>query len=131
MRNKGMANSNTYDSSWDREGNEAAWNEKYAGWKKRDWEEWLSERLSFPFIADRIEDLESGAFGIREEAFFGVGHSMKVLSIKDEDETHGIIVKVREGRRIGYVPLCELEVTPRKNANYWPVREYMVWFANR
>ena len=63
--------------------------------------------------------------------FFGVGHSMKVLSIKDEDETHGIIVKVREGRRIGYVPLCELEVTPRKNANYWPVREYVVWFANR
>ena len=33
-----MANSNTYDSSWDREGNEAVWNEKYAGWKKRDWE---------------------------------------------------------------------------------------------
>ena len=82
-------------------------------------------------MADRTEDLDSDPLVIREEAFFGVGHSMKVLSIKDEDETHGIIVKVREGRRIGYVPLCELEVTPRKNANYWPVREYVVWFANR
>lgn len=31
----------------------------------------------------------------------------------------------------GYVPLCDLEVTSRKDRNFWPVREYAVWFANR
>ena len=126
-----MAKTDTYDPSWDREGNEEAWNEKHAEWESRDWSLWLSENLSFPFIADRTEDLNKDILVLREEALFGIGHSMKVLSIMEEDETHGFIVKVREGRRIGHVPLCELQVTPRKNKNYWPVREYVVWFANR
>ena len=56
---------------------------------------------------------------------------MKVLSIMEEDDKYGIIVKVREGRRVGHVPLCELQAAPRKNPNYWPVREYAVWTANR
>jgi hypothetical protein len=131
LRKEDMAKSDTYDSSWDREGNEDAWNTKHAEWKGRDWGKWLSEHLSFPFMSDRTEDPDDDALTIREDKYFGIGHSMKVLSINQEDETHGIIVKAREGRRIGYVPLCELEVTPRKNKNYWPVREYVVWFANR
>lgn len=125
-----MAKIDTYDSSWAREGNEDTWNEKYTEWESRDWEKWLSDNLSFPFIADRTE-VPDDVLTIREDVFFGIGHSVKVLSISEEDKTHGIIVKAREGRRIGYVPLCELEVTPRKNKNYWPVREYVVWFANQ
>ena len=126
-----MARNETYDSSWDMEGNEDAWNGKYAEWKSRDWGNWLSERLSFPFFADRTESGDGDAFLSEINKPFGVGHSMKVLSVKDEDDNFGIIVKVREGRKVGYVPLCELKVTPRKNANFWPVREYVVWFANR
>ena len=29
------------------------------------------------------------------------------------------------------VPLCDFEVTSREDRNFWPVREYVVWFANR
>lgn len=62
---------------------------------------------------------------------FKVGHIMKVLSIKDDDENYGIIVKVREAGKTGYVPLCDLEATGEKDKNFWAVREYAVWFANR
>ena len=48
-----------------------------------------------------------------------------------EDESQGIIVEVREKNRIGSVPLCDVEVTPKTDKNFWPVREYVVWFANR
>jgi hypothetical protein len=126
-----MVKSDSYDSAWDRGGHEDAWNKKYLEWQSREWVGWLSEHLSFPFLADRTEDFNGEDLVIQEQGLFGAGHSMKVLLISEEEDTHGIIVKAREGRRIGYVPLCELEVTPRKNKNYWPVREYVVWFANR
>ncbi len=41
------------------------------------------------------------------------------------------MLKVREGRRIGYVPLIDTEVVSRDDENFWTVREYAVWFANR
>ena len=56
---------------------------------------------------------------------------MNAVEIDMEDEHYGIILKVKEGRRIGAVPLCEVEVTSKEDENYWPVREYAVWFANR
>lgn len=57
---------------------------------------------------------------------------MKVVGIEpEEDDLCGIIVQVREHRRKGYVPLCDLEVRARDDRNFWPVREYVVWFANR
>jgi hypothetical protein len=63
---------------------------------------------------------------------FRLGHTMKVIVIDPEEDDHyGVIVQVREGRRKGYVPLCDLEVTSRKDINFWPVREYVVWDANR
>ena len=55
---------------------------------------------------------------------------MKVLSIFEEDDLYGIIIKVREGRKTGYIPLCDVEVVSRDDSNFWPVREYVVWFAN-
>lgn len=56
-----------------------------------------------------------------------------VLTRLDECEIlhYGIMVKVREKRRIGYVPLADLEVSPKSDLNYWPVREYVEWFGNR
>lgn len=33
--------------------------------------------------------------------------------------------------RVGAVPLCDLEARPKHDKNFWPVREYVVWFANR
>ena len=48
----------------------------------------------------------------------------------DEDK-YGIIIQVSEGREKGYIPLCDVEVTSRDDPNFWPVREYVVWFENR
>ncbi|MBN1973656.1 MAG: hypothetical protein JW787_08460 [Sedimentisphaerales bacterium] len=56
---------------------------------------------------------------------------MKVISIEEEYEHYGVIVKVRESRKVGYVPLCDVEVLNKKDSNYRHVREYVVWFANQ
>ena len=119
-----------YDASWD-EGNEESWYLKYEEWQERDWLDWLSEKLVFPFELERKEDLNKNPFVDTSHEPFSLGHVMKALSIEDEDEDYGIIVKVKEGRKTGYIPLCDLEVTSRENSNFWFVRENVVWFANR
>ena len=50
---------------------------------------------------------------------FGVGHTMKVLELVEEDDMYGIIIKVREGRRTADPPLCDMEVTSRDDRNFW------------
>ena len=118
-----------YDSSWD-EDNEELYDEKYSEWEGRDWESWLNENLTFPFEVKREED-EEGYGGKKSKAFFGIGHTMKVLSVEDDNDKYGVIVKVRERGKKGCIPLCDVEVTSKVNPNFWPVREYVVWFANR
>ena len=125
-----MAKNNTYDSSWD-EDNDELWDQKYEEWKNRVWNVWLSENLVFPFELKRMEDLNSNPFFDNDDETFSSRHTMKVLKIEDEDVDYGILVKVREGRQNGVVPLCDVEVTSRQDQNFWPVREYVVWFANR
>lgn len=121
-----------YDSSWDLDGNEKQFNNKFLEWKKRSWEEWLNDKLNYPFEVERDEDDDDSYFsGSAKKGVFSLGHVMNIVAIDMEDETYGIILKVREGRRVGTVPLCEVEVTLKDNENYWPVKEYAVWFANR
>jgi len=117
-----------YDSSWD-EDNEELFDEKYSEWEECDWESWLNARLNFPFEVKREEDEEE--WGDKQsKKLFGIGHVMAVLSICEDDDLYGIIVEVREGRKKGYIPLCDVEVTSKEDPNYWAVREYVVWFAN-
>ena len=52
----------------------------------------------------------------------------KMLSI---DDLYGILVAIKRDGRIYHFPLCDLEVTNLKSANYQPVNDYVVWFANR
>lgn len=125
-----MAKNNPYDSSRD-EDNDELWDQKYEEWKNRDWNVWLSENLVFPFEVKRMEDLNSNPFFDNDDETFSFRHTMKVLTIEDEDADYSILVKVREGRQSGVVPLCDVEVTSRQDQNFWPVREYVVWFANR
>ena len=119
-----------YDSSWD-EDNEDAWDDKYDEWSERDWESWLLGNLSFPFEVERIEDDRDFMSEENNEEPFTVGYIFKVEGIELEDELYGFILKVKEGRRKGYVPLCDVEVASKTDRNYWPVREYVVWFANK
>ena len=123
---------NKYDALWNNPGNRRAFNDKYCRWQKRDWREWFKENLSFPFDVKRMEDEDDAYFtDIARHKPFRLGHTFSVLGLGYEDDLRGIFVKVKEGGKIGHVPLCDVEVTSKYNPNYWPVKEYVVWFANR
>jgi hypothetical protein len=135
-----MAMIKEYDSSWDLEeneegnlpGDEDAFDKIYSVWEKRSWGPWLRNNLNFPFPVERIEDEDDAYFtDIAKSDPFRLGHVMEVIDIEMEDDHYGVILKVREGKRVGHVPLCDVEVTSKENENFWPVREYVVWFANR
>jgi len=125
-----MTKNSYYDSSWD-EDNDELWDKKYIEWQSRDWRNWLLERLSFPFEVERKEDFGLNSFSNNQNEPFSVGHIFKAISLEDEYDDYGILIKVKEIRKTGYIPLCDVEVTSQKNENFWPVREYVVWFANR
>jgi len=125
-----MTANGAYDSSWD-DDNDDLWDEKYSEWENRDWHDWLSKNLSFPFEAERKEGFDANPFIFKKDAPFGVGHVVKALELDEETDDELIIVKVKEGKKTGYIPLCDLEVTSKEDKNFWPVREYVVWFANR
>jgi hypothetical protein len=128
---RAMSQQTHYDPSWDK-GNEKLWDKKYRQWERRDWMDWLGTILTFPFEVVRKEDMSENPFeAIDRTQPFSVGHRMTALELVDEDDAYGVIVKVREGRETAYLPLCDLEVTSRKDSNFWPVREYVVWYANR
>jgi hypothetical protein len=119
---------------WDGDGAKAskAFERKFEEWDQRDWMTWLAKNLTFPFKATREEDEDDAYFlAGAAEALFRLGHTMEIVGLEDEDERTGIGVKAKERKKIGHVPLCDLEVKPKTDKNYWPVREYVVWFANR
>ena len=129
-----------YDSSWDlvrsAKGNlpksREAFDKKYQEWEKRNWMKWLKENLTFPFTAKRKDDEDDAYFtDIAKYEPFRLGHTMEVVGLQGKDPRDGIIVKVRERHQTGYVPLFDLEVTSKDDPNFWRVREYVVWDANR
>ena len=135
-----MSAADVYDYSWDlvrsKKGNlpknRDTMDKKCQEWEDRNWKKWLNENLSFPFTVIRKEDEDDAYFtDIAKYAPFRLGHKMTVLKIFSDEDLYGIIMRVREGRRMGYVPLCDVEMTPRTDKSFWPVREYVVWFANR
>jgi hypothetical protein len=101
-----------------------AFEQKFDEWAARDWPDWLAKNLTFPFTVTREEDEDDAYFASdAAKAPFRLGHKMEVLELAEEDPDRGMLVKAREKGQIGYVPLCDLEVTTKENANYWPVRE--------
>ena len=132
---------NDYDTLWDLEeserGNvprdEKAFNKKYEEWMCRDWATWLKAHLKLPFAVRRMEDDDDAYFtDVAKTQPFRLGHTMEVVALADEqDPNEGLLVQVREGRRTAWVPLSDLEVCSKDDVNFWPVREYVVWSANR
>jgi hypothetical protein len=135
-------NSKHYVSSWD-EGDEDARDRKYEEWESRDWVEWLRAKLKFPFRAQRMEDMALDMFAPEElhaRNPFPVDCEVEVVGIAEGDFDpgfDGVIVEVRGHERgrckesKGCLPLQDLEVRPKDSPNYWPVREFVVWYANR
>ena len=106
--------------------------DKIEEWQARDWIDWLGKHLAFPFVATREEDEDDAYFSPgAAKALFRIGHKMEVLALEEDDVDLGVTVRVREKGQIGCVPLADLEVKPKSDKNFWPVREYVVWFANR
>jgi hypothetical protein len=99
--------------------------------KNRDWVQWLSEKLEFPFEVERVDDNDEYVlFGNpTENEPFRLGHVFKVVSIEDFDEFYGLILKCREGRRIGYVPLLDLDITEKEHKNNQPIDEFLNWYS--
>ena len=132
--------SHTEDHRWDlRESDDGylpesdeAFEQKMEEWAARDWPAWLAQHLTFSFQATREEDDDDAYFRAgAAKSPFRLGHTMEVTGLAEEDVDRGILAEVREKKRAGCVPLCDLEVTPKTDPNFWPVREYVVWFANR
>ena len=134
-----------YDASWDSEedADGGAFDRKYEEWDSRDWVPWLASKLTFSFRAERMEDMDLDPLAPEEMHArnpFPVGCKVDVIGIAEGDfelDFDGVIVQIRGDKssgckkRKGYLPLQELEVLPKDDANYWPVREFVVWFANQ
>ncbi len=135
-----------YDASWDSVEEDEygeAFDRKYEEWESRDWVPWLKSKLKFPFRAERVEDMYLDSFAPEElhaRNPFPVDCQVEVIRIAEGDfepDFDGVIVEVRGDRssgckkRKGLLPLQDLEVQPKDNPNYWPVREFVVWYANR
>jgi hypothetical protein len=116
---------------WDRDGADTAYEKKFEEWEKRDWPKWLAQNLTLPFKALREDDDDDAIFTDAADDLFRLHHKMEVVGIDEDDVNDGIIVEVKEKGETGYVPLSDLQVKPKTDKNFWPVREYAVWFANR
>jgi len=87
------------------------------------WNRHLKQVLAFPFEAKVSE--------VQEQGPLDDGDLVKVHGIAEADDLYGILVDVKYGRRHFVFPLCDLTVRNKKSANYTPVQDYCVWFANR
>jgi hypothetical protein len=124
-------NREPYDASWDT-GDWTGLDRKWPDWEGRDWEAWLKANLSFPFRARRSEDDDDAYFtDVAWREPFRLGARMLVLGLAGVDAWRDVLLgEARQGRFHGEVPLSDLEVVPKDDPNYWPVREYVVWHAN-
>ena len=97
----------------------------------RDWEEYLSNKLSILFMVKRIDETDNVVWeGLKNYKPFGLDHTMKVLCVESEDDLYGIIVKVREGRQTSSVPILDLEIQNDSSRNKKYLDEYAKCFLN-
>ena len=87
------------------------------------WGDYLEKALNFPFQAEVSEAQDYGSLDFGDE--------LKILEISGIDDLYGVIIKVRQGRKIYHFPLCDLDCLDEESKNYRIVDDYAVWFANR
>ena len=87
------------------------------------WENYLSENLTFPFVAEVSELLTPSRLKI--------GSKVKVRGISAIDDRYGVIARLQVGRKIVDHPFCDLEVPKASSPNHNPLQLYVVWYANQ
>ncbi len=87
------------------------------------WEDYLTEKLTFPFEAVIAEFQEYGPLHH--------GDKVRVYGIADVDEHYGLIAKSRYKGTSYHLPLADLAARDKASLNYQPLSDYSVWFANR
>ena len=89
------------------------------------WEKHLKKKLTFPFQAT-VEELLLRGSPLR------VGDTVTVHGILEFiDENDGLFAKVIYQKSTYDFPLADLAVTEKKSKNYQPLKDYVVWYANR
>ena len=87
------------------------------------WQNYMGKTLSFPF--------DAVVSGYQRKGPLQLGDRVSVKKISIVDDLYGVIVELRRGRKKYHHPLCDLEVINEDSANYQPLKDYCVWFANR
>jgi len=89
------------------------------------WKNYLEKNLKFPIKAEVVELMERGSLRVGERVIiYGIDEFV--------DELRGLFAKVgaEKSKRLAF-PLADLEVLAKKSQNYQPIRDYVVWYANR
>lgn len=89
------------------------------------WKEYLKKKLKFPFKAT-VEEL------VVRGSYFQVGDKITVHGIHEFiDDNYGLFAEVVHEKSRHDFPLADIEVADHKSKNYQPVKDYVVWYANR
>ena len=87
------------------------------------WKKYLEKNLQFPFETFVHENWGRGPLN--------EGDRLKVFGIELADDSYGIIVACRKGRKRYDFPLVDLKITEKKSINSDIIEAYHTWFANR
>ena len=87
------------------------------------WQRYMEKTLVFPF--------DAVVSGYQDKGPLQSGDRVSVKKISIVDDLYGVIVELRRGRKKYHHPLSDLEVINEDSANYQPIKDYSVWFANR
>lgn len=78
--------------------------------------EQLKKKLTFPFEAE--------VYLYNYSEVLSTGDIVKVINVDDYLEMEGIMMKIKKGRKVYYIPLDELIVLDKKSENYKIVEAY-------
>ena len=66
---------------------------------------------------------------LKDRALLKIGDEVNIYKINDFiDELAGVLVELKFRKLIYTFPLADLEA---KGKNYQPIKDYVIWFANR
>ena len=89
------------------------------------WKEHLEKKLKFPIKAEVVELMDRGSLRIGDRVIiYGVDEFF--------DTMRGLFAKLTHDNSHEFLfPLADLEVLNKKSKNYQPIKDYVVWYANR